>query len=231
MTTPGDATGGGRARRRREWLPRERPSPAESAAARRLTDGLRRTIEVALDVDASEAELLAAAGAIEQVAERLAAARGQRALRGFAETSTAGDTGALFDSSPVSGGSNAIAPPLRFWVEDGAVRGSGSFGWAYEGPPGHVHGGMIAAAFDELLGLAQSMSDRSGMTGTLTVRYRSPTPLHRELTFAARLDRVEGRKIYTSGTLHAGDVLCAEAEGIFVSVDFSRLEGLARAGD
>jgi hypothetical protein len=44
------------------------------------------------------------------------------------------------------------------------------------------------------------------------------------------VDRVEGRKIFTSGTLHAGDDLCAEAEGLFISVDFSRLERIAREG-
>ena len=31
------------------------------------------------------------------------------------------------------------------------------FGAAYEGPPGSVHGGIIAAAFDEVLGMTQSL--------------------------------------------------------------------------
>lgn len=65
------------------------------------------------------------------------------------------------------------------------------------------------------------------MTGTLTVRYRRPTPLGRPLTFAAYLDRVEGRKIFVRGTLHDADVLCAEAEGIFIAVYFTRLARLA----
>ena len=52
-------------------------------------------------------------------------------------------------------------------------------------------------------------------------------PLYRELTFRGRLDRVEGRKIFTSGTLHAGEMLCAEAEGLFVSVPRERLTRLA----
>ena len=59
------------------------------------------------------------------------------------------------------------------------------FGSAYEGPPGHVHGGFVAAAFDEVLGYVQSLGGRPGMTGTLTVRYRSPTPLYTELRFEA----------------------------------------------
>ena len=94
----------------------------------------------------------------------------------------------------------------------------GVFGSAYEGPPVCVQGGYVAGAFDELLGATQSLSGAPGMTGTLTVRYRSPTPLHTELRFVGELARVEGRKIFTVGTLHAGDRLCAEAEGIFITL-------------
>jgi acyl-CoA thioesterase FadM len=67
------------------------------------------------------------------------------------------------------------------------------------------------------------------MTGTLTVRYRKPTPLHTELRLAARVDRVEGRKIFASGGIHAGDLLTAEAEGIFISVDRARFLALEEA--
>jgi acyl-CoA thioesterase FadM len=64
------------------------------------------------------------------------------------------------------------------------------------------------------------------MTGTLTVRYRRPTPLHTELRFNARFDRAEGRKIYTSGQLFAGESLCAEAEGLFIAVASDRFRAL-----
>ena len=66
------------------------------------------------------------------------------------------------------------------------------------------------------------------MTGTLTVRYRSPTPLHTPLVMRAWIREVERRKIFVDGTLHVGDRLCAEAEGIFISIDasvFQRLHG------
>ena len=52
--------------------------------------------------------------------------------------------------------------------------GTATFGAAYEGPPGCVHGGFVAAAFDEVLGSTQSLSGEPGMTGRLTVNYRSP---------------------------------------------------------
>jgi acyl-CoA thioesterase FadM len=64
------------------------------------------------------------------------------------------------------------------------------------------------------------------MTGTLTVKYRSPTPLHAELHFVGELTRVEGRKIFTEGRVFAGDRLCAEAEAVFISIDFSKFAAL-----
>jgi acyl-coenzyme A thioesterase PaaI-like protein len=96
--------------------------------------------------------------------------------------------------------------------------GSATFGAAYEGPPGCVHGGYVAAAFDEVLGSTQSLSGSPGMTGRLTVSYRSPTPLETDLRFIGWLERVDGRKIFTRGELWADDRLCAEAEGLFISI-------------
>jgi acyl-coenzyme A thioesterase PaaI-like protein len=133
------------------------------------------------------------------------------------------------ERSSIFGQSNPISPPLVVAIEDGddgpVVVGRVTFGQPYEGPPGHVHGGWIAAVFDEVLGLAQAITDSPGMTGRLTVRYRAPTPLHTELVLRGRVTGVQGRKIHTEATLHAGDVLCAEADGLFVSVDFTRLAG------
>jgi acyl-CoA thioesterase FadM len=85
-----------------------------------------------------------------------------------------------------------------------------------------VHGGILAGLFDELLGIANIAAGVGAMTGTLTIRYRSPTPLYADLRLAGRTDRIDGRKVYTSGTLHVGDRLCVEADGIFVSVDRER---------
>ncbi len=73
------------------------------------------------------------------------------------------------------------------------------------------------AAFDEVLGYAQSVAGNLGMTGTLTVRYRSPTPLHTELAFQAPVTRAERRKTYVAGTLRAGEVLCASTGGVSAS--------------
>ena len=58
------------------------------------------------------------------------------------------------------------------------------------------------------------------------MRYRVPTPLHVELRFRAAIDRTEGRKIFAAGTLHAGETLCAEAEGIFIGANPEKFAAL-----
>lgn len=146
---------------------------------------------------------------------------------GFAEAANAGgDPHASFEHSPFIGRANPLAPPIYLQEIDGKVHGRVVFGSSYEGPPGCVHGGYVAGAFDEVLGATQSLSGAPGMTGTLTVRYRSPTPLHTELHFVGELSRVEGRKIFTYGRLSARERLCAEAEAVFISIDYQRFADL-----
>jgi acyl-coenzyme A thioesterase PaaI-like protein len=192
-----------------------------------MAAALRQTIGLAMDTDASEDELNAAAAVLEDWNEALSGRPRGRPLYGFAEAANTGDVRAFKDSSLVSGPSNPMAPPVEMRLVEEGVLATVTLGIPYEGPPGHVHGGVTAMIFDEVLGMVQSQSGNPGMTGRLIIHYRSPTPLYRELTFRGRLDRVEGRKIFTSGTLHAGEMLCAEAEGLFVSVPRERLTRLA----
>jgi acyl-coenzyme A thioesterase PaaI-like protein len=190
------------------------------AEKRRLATAMRTVIERLTTTDAPEPELRAAADALERYAERLEGHPRRTRPTGFAEAANAGDVAAFFDQSPLIGLSNPLAPPVSLHVDGDVVRGTATFGSAYEGPPGHLHGGFIAAAFDEVLGFAQSMTGQPGMTGTLTIRYRRPTPLHVPLRLEARVVRTEGRKIFTEGRMFAGDTLTSEAEGVFISVDF-----------
>ena len=142
----------------------------------------------------------------------------------------------FLDRSPIIGSMNPVAPPMTIEIRQltagdhstARVVGRVSFADVFEGPPGCVHGGVIAAAFDEVLGITQSLTGNPGMTGQLTVRYSSPTPLHAELVFEGRIDRIEGRKIFTVATLMNGETKCAEAEGLFISMRPEVFERLLR---
>lgn len=203
-----------------------RQVPPDRARVHRLADATRRLLHATPGTAADAATLRAAAVAVEEAADALEQFE-TRSMHGFGEAANSGDPHGFFDQSPMLGRSNPLAPPLILQETDGEhIEAITRFGPGYEGPPGCVHGGYIAAAFDDVLGLAQSLSGQHGMTGQLVVNYRSPTPLHEELRFVGTFDRVEGRKIFTSGTLHAGNRLCAEAEGLFISVDFERFARL-----
>lgn len=201
------------------------------AERRRLAEAMREVIRLLVRSDAPEEELRIAADRLEEYAAHLRSHPKNPRYEGFAEASPSGDVAAFFDQSPVIGQANPLAPPLSLRATDEGMRvvGDVHFTSPYEGAPGCVHGGWVAAAFDEALGFAQSLSASPGMTGTLIVRYRKPTPLNSDLRIEAWVDRVEGRKVFASGTLHAGDILAAEAEGIFVSIDPGKFQRLLEA--
>jgi acyl-coenzyme A thioesterase PaaI-like protein len=201
-----------------EALHAQTPGPRR-AATQRIGAATRQLIDRLVGTSASLEELDLLAGEMEALAERLAPRDGRNRLyEGFAEAAIAGRPSSFFDWSPLLGLANPLAPPIVARIEGDAVIGSVNFGAAYEGPPGCVHGGFLAAAFDEVLGMAQTFSGRAGMTGTLEVRYRKPTPLHADLRFEGRLSDVNGRKITAIGACYHGEVRTAEAKGLFVAV-------------
>ena len=156
-----------------------------------------------------------------------------RRIRGEISELLAVDGAEFIDRSPIIGQMNALAAPMEVSVSAGEdsgplVEGKVSFPAQYEGPPGCVHGGFIAAYFDEVLGVVQALSGQPGMTANLSVNYRSPTPLHRPLTFRGQIVSVEGRKIFTKGALHHDETLCAEATAVFVSMSAELLERLIK---
>jgi len=201
------------------------------AERRRLAANMRRVIELLVEIDPPIEDLSTAADALEVYAQRLQGYPGTRKYEGFAEASNAGDVAAFFDQSPVIGLSNPLSPPvyLEGDQETRTVEGRVTFGSAFEGPPGYVHGGFIAATFDEILGFANSLSGSPGMTAHLMVNFRRPTPLHTPLCVKAKFDRMDGRKIYTSGEIYAEGVLTADAEGLFVTIGFEKFRALREA--
>ena len=195
---------------------------------KRLADAGRLVVERMASTDAPQEAVERAAELLEAAARELHGPGRRRRYEGFAESANAGgDPRAHYDHSPIMGIANPIAPVSRIaWGPGNKVQLHIHFGSAYEGPPGSVHGGVVAAAFDEVLGMTQSLGGQPGMTGTLTVRYRRPTPLHRDLRFEGTLDRIEGRKIFTHARCFDGDTATAEAEGLFVRVDFAKIAAM-----
>jgi acyl-coenzyme A thioesterase PaaI-like protein len=128
----------------------------------------------------------------------------------------------------VVGMRNPIAPPLDIERStDGKAWASFHLGALYEGPPGLVHGGVCALVLDQLLGEAAAAGGSPGMTGTLTLTYRRPTPLG-DLSGEAWIDSVEGIKTTAKGHLKDTEGRpTVEAEGLFILPRWAR-EAMAR---
>ena len=108
------------------------------------------------------------------------------------------------------------------------------FGSGAEGPPGHAHGGSIAAVLDEAMGAAIWLEGRIVVAVRLVTDFRRMLPLGTDARLEAWVAGGERRKVEARGRLTGEDgTLFAEAEGVFVEVDPTRfrdlLERAARA--
>ena len=195
---------------------------------RRLADAMRAVTDRMVRTAADPATLADAAEAVERAVALLDPVSPPWGASVPAKPMFDTDPHNFFPFSPMIGWYSPLSAPIECEIRDGAVRGRGTLGAAYEGPPGCVHGGIIAGLFDEVLGIANIAAGVGAMTGTLTIVYRSPTPLYAELRFEGRTERIDGRKVHTVGSLHAGDRLCAEATGIFILVDHERFADQTR---
>ncbi len=112
---------------------------------------------------------------------------------------------------------NALAPPVfTRRDESGRLLADFHLGAAYEGPPGHVHGGVSALILDHLLGEAASPDRKPRFTGSITVRYLRATPLG-PLHVEAVRTRTEGVKTYCTGHIADAEGMTVEAEGVFIT--------------
>jgi len=203
----------------------------ESAARREVADELR-TLGHALPGSAASAdELRAVADELRRQAEAIREARGGATTSEPGGPVTVPGMEDFHERSPIAGHSNPLAPPAILGVDADAsvVVGEVTFGPAFEGAPGIVHGGFVAALLDEALGMASALSGRACMTAELTTRYRQHTPVATLLRVEARLVSVEGRKVRTTGELYDGDEVIAEASGLFIAVDAGKFAQLADA--
>jgi acyl-coenzyme A thioesterase PaaI-like protein len=201
---------------------REPLSPEDRAIRREavglLGSALRDLVDAAVRTEVPLDELAEAAAAAGEIA---------KLLRG--ETRTLHEVASVDDPeigerwySPVYGPGNPVAPPMvADQTPDGRAEGRVTLGKPHEGPPGLVHGGVVATLLDHVLARAVRAAGRGGLTATLTVTYRRPVPLGVALLATAELEGTDGRRTTVRGRLAAEDdpgTTLAEAEGLFVAL-------------
>lgn len=178
-----------------------------------LTQSLRRLVDVTIRSQAADADVARAHQLIDEAAGLLGTCVDPEPYP--VRTTTDGRT--LTWGNVAIGLRNAIAPPMHpRRDENGRVTDELVLGAAYEGPVGHVHGGVCALVLDHILSATAHRPGAPAFTGTLTVRYVAPTRLG-ALRAEAWVDREEGIKTFAVGRIIDADgVVTVEAEGIFI---------------
>ena len=135
----------------------------------------------------------------------------------------------------VCGLANRYGLALNFYEDgEGRVVTETEIPEHYQGFPGVVHGGILAAMLDEVAGRAAMVNDpnRFFMTAKMTVRYREPVPISEPLKLVGEMLKDRGR-IYTASAqiILPNGSIGAEAEATMVefpelSLENSRLEAL-----
>ena len=186
-------------------------------AKRRVAQALRELTDVLVTSTPSVEAMNDIAERLELQAQQFAKAPRLYGQLAFHEDGHHGKGGEVnHELNAVGGWSNPLAPGMNMWLEGQRAYGTVTMGWAYEGPPRHVHGGFVAALLDQFLGMAQVAGGQPGMTGRLTVRYHRPTPLNVELKLEAWVEQVEGRKTTVGGEIRANGEVTATCEALFI---------------
>ena len=191
------------------WQARQRLASATRALNEKL---------VSTDIDP---EL---AAALTEKIEGLAAELSQALqVTGLVEMAKRGQRGTSDDVmgelASVGGRSHPCSPELRWQEASNRITGTVKFSQAFEGPPGHMHGGWVAGVLDHLMGMTHVRTGHPGMTGGLSVRYLKPTPLNQVIEVSAQATGLDDKRTEVKAEMRFGETTTAKAEAIFVRVE------------
>lgn len=135
----------------------------------------------------------------------------------------------------VCGVENAFGLKLKFYdVEPGLVHAEIIVPEHFQGYPGVVHGGIVAAMLDEVSGRAmlQGEPPRFMVTAKLDVRYRKPVPVGKRIILEGRAKEDNGRVATVTGAIYdENHVLLAEAEAVLADIPKRLLDAAAFGPD
>ncbi len=93
-------------------------------------------------------------------------------------------------------------------------------GKRYTGPPGHVHGGIIATLLDEAMGKVNKLHQVVALTKHISVEYLKPVPLNKPLRVESREVKVRGREhVNMAEILNPKGEVLARSQGLFIAID------------
>lgn len=184
-----------------------------------LTESVRALIDATIRTEVDSDAVAAAKAEIDSATIRL---RGKQLPGAFGVRLSPDRMNSMAWGNVVVGIRNPIAPPLQINQDSsGKVWADFHLGAAYEGPPGHVHGGVAAMVLDHILGDAASDPQSPRLTGTISLRYVRATRLG-QLHAEATIVRTDGVKAFAVGHLADDEGVTVEAEGVFILPRWAR---------
>ena len=189
-------------------------------ARQRLASATRALNEKLVSTDIDPELAAALTEKIEDLTEELSQAQ---QVSGLVDMARRGQRGTIDDVMgelvSVGGRSHPCSPELRWQEAPNQIMGTVRFSQAFEGPPGHVHGGWVAGVLDHLMGMTHVRTGYPGMTGGLSVRYLKPTPLNEAIEVSAQATELDDKRTEVKAEMRFGQTTTATAEAIFVRVD------------
>lgn len=129
------------------------------------------------------------------------------------------------------GGGNETGMKLQFELDLDARRTRGRFtlGSRYAGGGGFAHGGIIAVVLDEAMGKLSKLTDERAVTAELSVEYKKPVPVDREIAVEAWQEEEKGRNRFRVAEVRDSQgVLLARGKGRFVVVEATHFTSARR---
>lgn len=126
---------------------------------------------------------------------------------------------------------NPIGLKLFFYeTDDGRVVARFTPRDEYQGYPGVLHGGIISAVLDEVLGRVCIAEGRWVVTAKMEVKYRRPIPVGEPLTVVGKTVDSRGRRLVVHGELRLSDGrVGAEATAVFLELPEEQTAGMEDA--
>jgi uncharacterized protein (TIGR00369 family) len=118
------------------------------------------------------------------------------------------------------GEANPVGLHLKFFLaDDSSVVCLAEIADTYEGPPGYLHGGIIATLLDETMSKAVRARGVTAMTRHMEVDYLRPVPSAKPVRLEGRVTKSEGRKHWVEAKiLDAEGTPLAAGKGLFIEV-------------
>lgn len=118
----------------------------------------------------------------------------------------------------VSGSKNQYGMKLSPKLVNSKIVSTYIFESRFQGGPGLVHGGILSAALDDLMGYACVIHDRSCVTAKLEVNYITPVPVEEEFELEAWVTKIEGKKLYLESSISSNQNIHIEGSGLFIDL-------------